>query len=141
MKTVTPKEAHSLQAEGWAYLDVRSVPEFENGHPAGAFNIPLMHAGGAGMVPNPEFLKVVQAVFPPTSKLVVGCLAGGRSMRAVQMLSQAGYSNIVDQCGGWGGGRDAHGQDVAGWAAEKLPSEQGAPADRSWNDLQKRVNR
>ena len=34
---VSPEEARDLMdKEGYAYLDVRSVPEFEAGHPTGA---------------------------------------------------------------------------------------------------------
>ena len=35
VKRVSPEEAQALmQDQGWAYVDVRSVPEFEQGHPA-----------------------------------------------------------------------------------------------------------
>ena len=41
---VDVKEAYSLQTgEGYAYIDVRSIPEYERGHPAGAHNVPLLH--------------------------------------------------------------------------------------------------
>ena len=43
VKRVTPTEAAALVNEGWIYLDVRSIPEFELGHPAGAVNVPLLH--------------------------------------------------------------------------------------------------
>ena len=34
--------------------DLRSEPEFEKGHPAGALNVPISHRGPAGLVPNPD---------------------------------------------------------------------------------------
>ena len=137
MKRVSPKEAKVLLDEGWMYVDVRSEPEFEQGHPAGAMNIPLMHAGPMGMTPNPDFMRVFEVVFQKDAKLVVGCQAGGRSMRAAQLLEGAGYQNIVDQRAGFGGARDQSGRVLEpGWAAEKLPVETG-PAKRCYSDLAK----
>ena len=44
IKHVDVKEAYRLQGEeGYAYIDVRSIPEYEAGHPAGAHNVPLLH--------------------------------------------------------------------------------------------------
>ncbi len=140
MKRISPKEAKSLMEEGWVYLDVRSEPEFEQGHPAGAVNIPLMHAGPAGMMPNPDFLQVVEAVLPKDSRCVIGCQSGGRSLRAAQLLESAGYRQVVDQRAGYGGARDGMGRVAEpGWAAEKLPIETGKPAKRSYSDLTKLV--
>ena len=41
-KRVTPQEAAELMTQGWTYLDVRSIPEFEDAHPTDAANIPLL---------------------------------------------------------------------------------------------------
>jgi rhodanese-related sulfurtransferase len=140
MKRISPQEAKSLMDEGWTYVDVRSEPEFEQGHPAGAINIPLMHAGPSGMVPNPDFMQVVEAVLPKDSRLVIGCQSGGRSLRAAQLLESAGYRQIVDQRAGFGGARDGTGRVAEpGWAAEKLPVGTGKPAKGSYSDLTKRV--
>jgi rhodanese-related sulfurtransferase len=126
-RKVSPAEAKALQAEGYTYVDVRSVPEFEQGHPAGAVNIPLMHRGPAGMSPNPEFVAVFSANFSKDAKLVIGCLAGGRSARAVEALTQAGFTGLVDQRAGFGGVRDGAGRVLeAGWADAGLPVEAGA---------------
>ena len=41
IKDVDVGQAHALQQnEGYTYVDVRSVPEFDAGHPAGAQNVP-----------------------------------------------------------------------------------------------------
>jgi rhodanese-related sulfurtransferase len=41
-RRVSPQEAKDLMdKEGYVYVDVRSIPEFEAGHPAGAFNVPI----------------------------------------------------------------------------------------------------
>ena len=38
---VSVREARDKQREGYIYVDVRSIPEFEQGHPEGAVNVPL----------------------------------------------------------------------------------------------------
>jgi rhodanese-related sulfurtransferase len=140
MKRISPKEAKELLDGGWTYLDVRSEREFEGGHPAGSVNIPIMHAGPAGMSPNPDFLTVVAAAFPKDKQLVVGCQAGGRSARAVQLLEGAGYTQLADQRAGFGGARDAGGRITEpGWAAEGLPVESGQPAAGSYEALRKKI--
>ena len=139
MKRISPKEASELMAAGWTYLDVRSEREFEQGHPAGAVNIPLMHAGPGGMTPNGDFLAVVEAAFPRATKLVVGCQAGGRSARAAHVLEGAGFTELVDQRAGFGGARDAGGRITEpGWAAEGLPVDQGQPPAGSYEALWKK---
>ncbi|MES1164785.1 MAG: rhodanese-like domain-containing protein [Verrucomicrobiota bacterium] len=136
-KRVTPPEAAELLAAGWSYLDVRSIPEFEQGHPAGAANVPLMHAQAGRMAPNPDFQRVVQANFPPDAKLVVGCKSGGRSMQAVGLLTALGYQNLVDVRGGFGGERDAMGRAVVpGWAEAGLPVATQAEPGRAYADLE-----
>ena len=137
-KRVTPKEAAELMSEGWTYLDVRSIPEFEEIHPAEAANIPLLHASGGRMVPNPQFQKVVEANFPRDTKLVVGCKAGGRSAQAVGLLASLGYQNLADVRGGFGGERDALGRSVVpGWAESGLPVGKGVEASRPYAELEK----
>src|SRR5262245_23827295 len=122
---VSPAEAKKLiDEQGYRYIDVRTEPEFAAGHPQGAQNVPIMHAGPRGMVPNPEFLEVCQALYPRDAKVVVGCRSGQRSLRAAEVLVGAGYTNIVDQRAGYDGARDAFGGVVEpGWAAAGLPTE------------------
>jgi rhodanese-related sulfurtransferase len=125
----SPAEAKELIDEyGYTYLDVRSEPEFAAGHPAGAQNIPVMHAGPGGMTPNPDFLAVVQAVYPKDAKLVLGCKAGGRSLKAAEMMIDAGYTGLVDQRAGFDGPRDAFGAlTEKGWGPAGLPVETTTP--------------
>ena len=122
---LNPYEAFQKQKEGYVYLDVRTVEEYEAGHPAGSVNIPLMHHGAsAGMVPNPEFLALVECRFLRETPLVIGCHAGGRSLRAAQMLLHAGYTDLYEQRAGWGGTRDPFGQVMEeGWLDAGLPVE------------------
>ena len=75
VKRISPDEAREIiDKQGYAYLDVRSVPEFEAGHPTGAYNVPLLHMGPGGMSPNPDFMAVVQKAFPTDARLVLGGL-------------------------------------------------------------------
>ena len=105
------------------YLDVRTEPEFAQGHPEGAINVPVVFIKGPGQMElNGEFVNVVAKVLPREKKLVVGCLAGGRSQRACELLEAAGYSDLTNVRGGFGGARDASGEIVVvGWRDAGLP--------------------
>ncbi len=136
LKRVSPVEAKQLVDEGYVYVDVRSVPEFEAEHPTGARNVPLMHMGPGGMTPNGEFLSVMEARFPKDAKIVVGCKAGGRSLRAAQLLISHGYGNVVDQRAGFDAARDPFGQVTEqGWKAAGLPVESGDGGDGAFAKL------
>lgn len=135
IRNVLPAIAHSLQQEGYVYVDVRSEPEFEAGHPPAAYNIPLQHFGDFGLEPNPDFLAVFEARFPKDTKLILGCKAGGRSRKAIELLASHGYETLVDQTAGWDGKRDAFGRLVPGWSRLDLPKEAGLPAERSYSAL------
>ena len=138
VKRVTPVEADALLKEGWTYLDVRSIPEFEGGHPAGAANVPLLHMMGGRMAPNAAFRSVVEGNFAKDAKLVVGCKVGGRSAQAAALLEAAGYTSVVDMRGGFHGERDNFGRvEVAGWAESGLPVETSAPPEKTYAELEK----
>ncbi|HYB90323.1 MAG TPA: rhodanese-like domain-containing protein [Candidatus Binataceae bacterium] len=126
IKQQMPLEAHTtLQNNPDAlYLDVRTEPEFAAGHPAGAINIPVVFFKAPGQMQlNPDFLDVVEKVLPKGRKLVVGCQAGGRSQRACEMLEDAGYTDLTNVVGGFGGQRDQNGKIVvAGWRDAGLPT-------------------
>ncbi len=129
---ISPAEANAKLSEGFTYVDVRTTQEFEAGHPAGAVNVPLDHKEG----PNPDFLRAMNAAFGPDAKIVVGCQAGSRSARAAKVLVDDGFKHVLDQRAGWGGARDPFGRvSEPGWQAAGLPSENGAPAGRSWPDM------
>lgn len=139
IRGVSPEEAQELvDQEGWVYVDVRSEPEFEQGHPPGALNVPLLHMGPGGMTPNPEFLQVMQSAFGRDEKLLLGCRSGGRSRRAAEMLAQQGYSALADLVTGWEGSRDDFGRPLPGWSKKNLPVETGAPAGQRYADVKQR---
>ena len=141
---VDVKEAYRLQTgEGYAYVDVRSIPEYESGHPAGAHNVPLLHydAQRGHQTPNQEFLAVMQANYAHDARLLVGCQVGGRSTQAAQMLASQGYQHVVNVRGGFGGARDpATGALVdEGWATAGLPVETTAPPGGNYNELREKL--
>ena len=128
IKEITPPQAHEiLSADASAvYIDVRTEREFSNGHPQGAINIPVAFPDPArGMVMNPDFVKVVESHVPKEKKIIVGCQAGPRSNAAAGLLQQAGFQDISNMLGGFGGMRDPSGNVIApGWAASGLPASQ-----------------
>ncbi len=129
---VSPEQALELmRAEGFSYLDVRSVPEFDQGHPAGAYNVPLLHMGPRGAEPNARFLEVVRKRFAKDAKLVVGCKTNGRSSQAAAILEQEGFSNLAIQAAGFSGSPPVD----PGWGPKGLPASQVAEAGRSWAEL------
>ena len=107
LKDVDVRTAFELQSrEGYTYVDVRSVPEYDGGHAQGAHNVPLLHRDPATgqMLPNPEFLAGDAGQLPaerPSSS--IGCQMGGRSARAAQVLAAAGYEDVANVRGGYGG--------------------------------------
>jgi rhodanese-related sulfurtransferase len=137
---ISPQEASAKLAEGWTYVDVRTEQEFEAGHPPGAVNVPIALMAGGSMTPNPDFVRVMTAAFQKDAKIVVGCKAGGRSMRAAQALLAEGYTNVLDQRAGWDGARDPFGQITEpGWSRVGLPTEEGQPSGRSWADMKRKA--
>lgn len=136
VKRISPEEAKALVDEGWTFVDVRSVPEFELGHPAGAYNVPLMHRGPSGMTPNPDFLAVMKRRFAPDQRLVVACRSGGRSLKAAELLTANGFTQVVDQRAGWDGVRDAFGGVTEpGWERAGMPCAMDAEPGRTWDEL------
>ncbi len=125
IKQTEPPQAYEvLKANPDAiYVDVRTEAEFAQGHPTGAINIPVVFIKGPGqMEPNDEFLAVAEKALPKDKKLVVGCMAGGRSQRACEIMEEAGYSDLTNVRGGFGGARDQSGRVVVpGWHDAGLP--------------------
>jgi rhodanese-related sulfurtransferase len=136
MHHVSVSEAHEKQASGHTYVDVRSTREFEAGHPAGAVNVPLLEPDDRGqMAQNPDFLRVMKASFAPDAKLLLGCQAGMRSLKAAQMLETFGFSDVTNVRGGWAGARNQSGAIEPGWATSGLPVETDTPFERTYDAL------
>lgn len=142
IEQVTPTQAKEIldQEKTSLYVDVRSIPEFIAEHPAEAINIPLMHKGPYGMAPNEDFLNVSLANLPKDKTLVVGCLKGGRSMKACQILEQNGYTKLYNVIGGFGGALDPMtGQTQTGWKDSGLPTSQDNGDGVSYESLKEKV--
>jgi len=125
MKEVSPQEAYELMQSDpkIIYLDVRSIPEFEDGHPQGAINIPLIHfTQEHGKTPNMDFPAVVEANLPKDAKIIVGCKSGVRSANACEIMSQIGYQDVTNMRGGFSGAAEMFGPaPEPGWSMVNLP--------------------
>jgi rhodanese-related sulfurtransferase len=141
LRRVSPAEADRLvKEEGYQYIDVRTEAEFVAGHPDGAENIPIMLSGGGGMVPNPDFKRVVQANHATDARIVVGCKMGGRSLKAANELIAAGFTNVVDQFAGYDGSKNSFGQVVEkGWRDAGLATSTSPNSGKSYAELKGRA--
>jgi rhodanese-related sulfurtransferase len=142
IQQTTPPEAQRLLGQGYRYIDVRTEGEFAHGHPAGAVNVPVVFPDPATrqMTMNPEFVSTVKVHFPKDAKIVIGCQAGGRSQRAAELLAQAGYANVVNMQGGFGGARDQSGRTVVpGWQESGLPVCKDCGAENSYPGLRQKL--
>ena len=113
------------------------------GHPAGAFNVPLLEPDEdtGVMQPNADFVRVIQAVFPAETTLVIGCQAGGRSMRAAQVLEAFGFHDVANVRGGYGGGANPMGGQMdPGWVSSGLPVASTPEPGRSYPELAARAD-
>jgi rhodanese-related sulfurtransferase len=139
IRQVSAPEAHQLLQEhpDAVYLDVRTPTEFEAEHPTGARNVPVVFfQPGGPPAPNPDFVAVVERSMPRDTKLMVGCQAGGRSQRAAELLTRAGWTDVHNVQGGFGGARDETGRlIVPGWRESGLPVERGATPGATYADL------
>jgi rhodanese-related sulfurtransferase len=138
VKRVSPERAAELLEQGYVYVDVRSEPEFEQGHVPGALNVPLMNLGTPGMTENPDFLAVFEAAFGKSEPLLLGCRSGNRSLRAAKLLLARGYSEVCELETGFEGTKDAFGRRVPGWTGRGLPVEKGTPAGGAYADVKGR---
>lgn len=135
----TPEEAKALLDSGeWTYVDVRTVEEFDAGHPPGAWNVPfaVRQPPLPQLQPNPDFMSVMRTHFQPGQKLVLGCAVGGRSMYACQALAMEGYAHLVNMDGGFSSRRDQTGNVVqVGWQESGYAVETETPAERTYEEL------
>ena len=138
LKRISPEQAQELLEadEGFVYLDVRSVPEFEAGHAPGAKNIPLLHRTAVGMQPNEDFVRVCDTALGKDAKIITACLMGGRSMRAAQILLANGFTSVVDMRGGFRGETDRMGRlTYPGWMPRGLPVTTKATEEETYEGL------
>ncbi len=122
---VSAKEAVPLQKIGYVTVDVRTPEEYAKGHAVGAINVPWQLVKGFDMVDNPEFLRVIEGLFPDKGqKLLLMGKIGKRSLAAAEALYAAGYHQVVDVRPGFLGIVDDRGRYTEeGWNGLGLPNE------------------
>jgi rhodanese-related sulfurtransferase len=128
IEDLEPKAAHAAMSadKHHVFLDVRTVEEYDRGHPAGAVNVPwaLLDPRTGQMAHNAGFLAAAQKVAEPAQTVYASCQSGIRSMNACKELQAAGYTRLVNVAGGFGGKRGPMGNVVApGWQDAGLPVE------------------
>jgi rhodanese-related sulfurtransferase len=89
----------AVASKSCAIVDVRETHEFAAGHIPGAINMPLSCF-------TPQDL-------PSGQPIVLVCLAGGRSAKALQQALQAGVADICHYAPGTGGWKNLGGPLVA----------------------------
>lgn len=145
MKEIGPREAYDVMQQDTEsiYLDVRSIPEFEQGHAVRAINIPILHfSPGMGMTPNEEFSRVAEANLSKEARILIGCKTGMRSARACEILSQIGYSNVTNIRGGFVGVMDPYGNVTEpGWSLLRLPLCAGCAEESGYETLEKKLKK
>jgi len=128
------------------FIDVRTQAEVQFvGHPASLdANIPfrfldpeLRHDGRSAyrMVSNENFANEVRRLMidlkmGENAPIFLICRSGGRSAAAVDILADAGFTNVWNVVDGFEGGKDqstGH-RTVEGWRAEGLPWSYTVPA-------------
>ena len=133
-----PEQAKELlhSEEGWIFVDVRTVEEFEQGHVPDAYNLPIALRGPWGMSLNPSFVDVFERNFQTQGKYILGCAVGGRSAKACEILAQHGFTDLVNMDGGFNGARSPFGELVVpGWQDRGFEVATQPKADRTFTAL------
>lgn len=138
---VSNEETQQLLNQGVTYLDIRTEEEFLEGHVPGSLNIPFRLRSSAGMVDNPDFLPVVEALFSKDQKLLLGCKSGARSAAALELLRGRGYQDLLDVTAGFDGKRDPFGRLTPGWKAEGREVEQKAKEEQTYPYLKSQAHK
>lgn len=119
---VTPPEAYDMWKADPDHVHVLDVRTFEEytfvGHFEMAKNVPLVfpkydpdgpsmpgRPAGCSGEPNPDFVAKVREAFAPTDAILVMCATGGRAAMAVNLLAQAGFTNVYNILNGLEGDR------------------------------------
>ena len=140
---VSVTEARARHDAGAVIVDVRSTREYAAGHPAGSLNVPLLEhdEDTDQLVANPDFVRVIQALFTPETPLMISCQSGVRSVRASLMLETFGFQDVTNVLGGFGGSKNrVAGQPFdAGWQESGLPVETATPG-AAYRDLLAKVD-
>lgn len=83
VSTINLAQAQGQEREGWVWLDVRTLDEYERGHYAGAMNMPL------------NLLKLKSRLLDKKQSYLVYCNSGRRSEAAAHFLGEEGFDVSV----------------------------------------------
>ena len=140
---VTPDEAHTAlsQDDRAVYLDVRTEMEFRYGHAQEAINIPVAFPNPAGgLHPNAHFEDTVGKLLARDTPIFCGCQAGLRSKAACELLVRAGFTQVHNIQGGFGGRVDRTGVLVQpGWRDAGLPVSTEITQENSYAGLREKA--
>lgn len=143
VRAISPKRAGLLLRQGgevpWHLLDVRPIWEFERAHISGSMHVPLfVEEDDTGLLTavkrqiqfgfggwwlgqkltkeNEAFVSEVAAAAPHSkeTRLLVACGEGLRSLVAVDMLHEAGFSQLAWLVGGLNDAREGDFDGVEG---------------------------
>lgn len=121
---LTPREAHAilLRAPQAKLVDVRARAEWDlTGIIPGAVQIEWQTY--PGWHPNPYFMQQFKQVVDPEALVMFICRSGGRSHKAAEAATLAGYNECYNVIEGFEGDRDKVSQqrNVNGWKKAGLP--------------------
>jgi len=140
VKTIALERAKNiLESDGGSvYIDVRTEPEFINGHVPGSINVPVAwpNPSTGQMNLNPDFVKVVSAHFAKDKRIILVCQAGHRSKFAARLLAEDGFQDVSHMQGGFDGARDTMGRLIApGWSQLGFPVETEVSPESSYASI------
>jgi len=122
---LSSNEAYRLltDTEEALFIDVRSELEyFLVGHPDSAISVPLYN--GINFDLNTNFVSAVDELTPDKQRpIVLICRSGARSLEAKKILTNHGYSNLLNIRKGFEGELDENQKRSAvnGWRFNRLP--------------------
>ncbi len=109
VQEVAPEEVVELQSNPeYLILDVREPNEFEDGHLAGAINIPR---GFLEVKADLEHYKRDERLADRNQKIVCYCGGGHRSALAARTLEEMGFTSVLSMKEGW-----------TGWTTRNFPT-------------------
>ncbi len=120
VEEISPEKAYQMLKNPSTYLvDVRSIAEYVFvGHPEKAYNIPITfwNEEEQRLILNDNFIQDIKPIFKENDILIFICRSGGRSLRAAEMVSQAGFINVYSINEGFEGEEDERGyRTINGW--------------------------
>lgn len=88
--SISPQQAAQMQSQSTPIVDVRENDEWNAEHIAGAIHIPL------GEISN----RLNELEKYKNSPIIMQCRSGGRSAKAADILTKAGFSSVLNMEGG-----------------------------------------